>query len=95
MKIDRNISSDIAAQTQIARVQRDTPSKGTAAVTAPVVAPKGDTVELSVQGRARAGDQPLSPDRIQTIRDRVTTGFYNTQASADAVAARIAASGDL
>ena len=95
MKIDRNISSDIAAHTPIARVPRETASKGTSAVPSSSVAPKGDSVELSVQGRARAGDQPLSPERIATIRGRVASGFYNTPESADAVASRIAASGDL
>ena len=55
---------------------------------------KGDTVELSDAGRARALSEALSTERVDELRRKAADGTYLTTEVADAVAREILRRGD-
>jgi len=91
MKIDTQVSSDAL------RLVRDPSSKPVdrSVVATTASASRRDRVEFSAESRSLAGAEPLTDDQIHELRDRVSSGFYNTAASVNAVARSIIKSGDL
>lgn len=60
---------------------------------------RGDEVQISDAGRARASQRSatpgLTPERTAEVRQRILDGAYNSIAVVDEVARRILGSGDL
>lgn len=54
-----------------------------------------DSVEISDAGRALSGKEPLSPDRVAEVRQRILAGAYNATQVVDTVARRILQRGDI
>jgi hypothetical protein len=54
-----------------------------------------DSVEISAEGRARAEKASLSPERVQSMRQRILEGAYHQADVVDAVARKILSSGDV
>ena len=58
---------------------------------------RSDRVDISSEGRALVAAEAagVSPDRIEQIRQRLVSGFYDASQVADEVAQRLLESGDL
>ena len=61
---------------------------------------RGDSVGISPEGlamaeRARNTEQSLSPERLEQIGSRISSGYYDDPSVAHEVARRMLASGDL
>ncbi len=93
MRINANPAVEPAA-----RVTRDVPEPGIGAdqKRANGGTPTRDSVHISDAGRARAAgtSQPLTPERVQQIRQRVLNGDYDSVEVLSNTARRILGSGD-
>ncbi|MDQ8154814.1 MAG: flagellar biosynthesis anti-sigma factor FlgM [Gemmatimonadota bacterium] len=54
-----------------------------------------DSVEISDAGRALAGSETLSTERVAELRQRILSGAYNATQVVDTVARRILQRGDI
>lgn len=97
------IGSDIVSSLTARKAERgEKASGGDAPAEESRTAPRKDRVELSAEGLARAAEAReaeatggLDAARIEEIRDRIRTGFYDDPSVAEAVAYRLAGTGDL
>ena len=58
---------------------------------------RADRIDISVEGRALAAANAAgaSPERLEQIRERLASGYYDASQVADEVARGLLASGDL
>jgi hypothetical protein len=92
---DKITPRDIPAQ--LARPSRDVvaaPSTGGSNAGVARATPL-DSVAISPAARARAAHAALSPERMQHIRQQISSGAYGAPQVVDAVARRILQRGDL